>query len=180
MPAATLSLRIAYSGGEIWGTWRTAGFSLPTRWGGPGWGRAPGLAFRVGLIGGKLAHRLRDLFRVGHEELFLWDVERHRGDIGCRDANHRPVEVLESVLGDDCRHLSPKPACAVVLVHDDRLARLADRVEDRLPVERRQSSQVHDLDADALRFELLRRLQAVVGHQTPGKAAQLRAGPPDH
>src|SRR5438128_12467624 len=91
MPAATLSRRSRYSSGETDGTvWV---FALGAR------------ALR--LVGGKLAHRLRDLLGVGHEELFLRRVERHGGDVWRSDPHHRPVEVLKGVLGDDRRHLSP-------------------------------------------------------------------------
>src|SRR2546430_13984732 len=107
MPAATLSRRSRYSSGEIDGTvWV---FALAAR------------ALR--LVGGKLAHRLRDLLGAGHEELFLRRVEGHRGDVWRGDPHHRPVEVLKSVLGDDRRDLRPEPAGEVVLVHDHRLSR---------------------------------------------------------
>ncbi len=90
------------------------------------------------------------------------------------------VEVLERPLGHERGHLGAEPAGEVVLVHDQRLAGLAHRGEDGLPVQRREGAQVDHLHADALGLELPRRLEAVVGHETPGKAAQALALPPDH
>src|SRR2546426_12763358 len=116
MPAATLSLRIAYSAAEICGTSRTDGF-----------------AFGFGLVGGKLSHCLRDLLRVGHEELFLRRVERHRRDIWSGDSSDGAVQAVESVLGDGGRDLGAEPAREVVFVYDDSLARLPDRLQDRVP-----------------------------------------------
>src|SRR3954451_7185189 len=52
------------------------------------------------------------------------------------DADDRPVEVLESVLADDRRHLGADPARARCLVQHHDLARLANRREDRVHVER--------------------------------------------
>ena len=46
-----------------------------------------------------------------------------------RDARHGRVEVLERLLRDDRRHLGAEPACEVVLVHDQALARLSHRRE---------------------------------------------------
>src|SRR5689334_11050473 len=117
MPAATASLLSLYS------SWEMEGSSLPTKWGGPGWGLR--LLDRRS-VGGKLEHRLRDLGRAWHEELLLRCVERHRGDVRRRDPHHRPVEAVESVLRDDRRDLRAEPAREVVLMHDHRLARLDD------------------------------------------------------
>src|SRR3989442_6678379 len=87
MPAATLSRRSRYSSGEMDGTvWV---FALGAR------------ALR--LVGGKLAHRLRDLLGVGHEELFLRRVERHGGGGYRREPHPPPVEVLPDQLCDDSR-----------------------------------------------------------------------------
>src|SRR5579859_2215914 len=166
MPAQTASLRLRYSSGRTWGT------SLPTVWGGPGWGAPPEPDL---LVRGKRAHRLRDLLRAWHEEVLLRRVERHRGDVRRRDARDGPVEAVERVLGDERRDLRAETAGEVVLVHDHGLSRLADRLEDGVPVEGGQSPQVDDLDADAVRRHPLRRLQRVVRHQAPRKAAELGA-----
>src|SRR6266852_4657526 len=100
MPAVTHSRRIANSAGEIWGTSFTP--LTPTL--------SPVGERGVFLVRGKLAHRLRDLPRAGHEEVLLRCVERHRRDVGGGDANDGPVEIVEGVLGDDRRDLRPKPA----------------------------------------------------------------------
>src|SRR5690242_21827027 len=100
MPAATLARRSAYSACEIAGTWTGA----------------RGLAAR--LVGGKLAHRLRDLGRARHEEILLRGVEGHARDVGRGDAHDRAVEVVERVLGDDGGDLRSEAAGQVVLVHD--------------------------------------------------------------
>src|SRR3989442_1513336 len=118
------------------------------------------------LVRGKLPHRLRDLRRAGHEELLLRGVERHCRDVWRGDA-------VESMRGDDGCDSPPDPAGDVVLVNDHRLAGLANRFEDRVTVERRQTSQVDHLDAHAFGVELLGGLQAVVRHEAPGKTAQL-------
>src|SRR4030081_1492248 len=80
MPAATASRRLPYSSLEIW----IKAFSLPRTGEGRGGGTLPWpfrrdwgpLVLLDRLIGGKLPHRLRDLLRVRHEELFLRRVER--------------------------------------------------------------------------------------------------------
>src|SRR6266446_5906791 len=113
MPAATLSRRRLYSACSIWGggTWVLGG---------------RGRALPEPLVGGKLAHRLGDLGRAGHEEILLRRVEGHRRDVRRRHANHGSVETVESVLRDDGRNLGAKAAREVVLMDDHRLARLAD------------------------------------------------------
>src|SRR5450759_5565771 len=152
MPAATASRRIAYSAGAIEGY-----VSLPREAEASGGG--PSVLFGR-LIRGKLPHRLRDLVRVRHKELLLRAVERHGRDVRGRDADHRAVEVVEGVLRDDRRDLGAKTPAQVVLVHDHALARLADRLEDRIPGLRRKGPQVDDVHADALRLHLGRRLEA--------------------
>src|SRR5260370_4611428 len=76
------------------------------------------------LVRGKLSHRLRDLLRVGHEEILLWSVEVHGRDVGRGHAHHRPIQPSESMLRDARRDLSSKPPGQSVLAHDHRLASL--------------------------------------------------------
>ena len=90
------------------------------------------------------------------------------GHVRSGDPRHRPVEVVERLLGDDRRDLRAVPAEPVVLVDDEALAGLADGVEDRLLVERSERPQVDDLDADALLGDPVGRLEGVVGHQPVG------------
>src|SRR5947207_7895755 len=107
MPAATASLLFRYS------PWEMVGISLPTAWGGPGWGLR--LLDRRS-VGGKLAQRLGDLVRAGHEEVLLRPIERHRRDIRGRDPHDRPVQAVEGVLGDDRGDLRAESSREVVLV----------------------------------------------------------------
>src|SRR5260370_41109450 len=70
------------------------------------------------LVRGKLPHRLRDLGRVGHEELLLRIVEGHRGYVRPGHSHDRSVQAVESVIGDDRGDLGTDSAGKVVLVHD--------------------------------------------------------------
>src|SRR3982074_2320895 len=151
IPAATASRRIAYSAREMVGG--RADVPVPFRPFGP----PPRLAGRETFFSvcGKLFHRLCDLLWVGHEELFLRTVERHRRDVGRSDAHDWPVEAVECVLGDDRRYLAAEPPGHVVLVHDHGLARLAHRLQDRLPVQARHRPAADDLPAPALPLEVL-------------------------
>src|SRR3982074_661270 len=114
MPAATASRRLPYSSLEIW----IKAFSLPRKGEGRGRGTLPWPFRRDGgplvllerLIGGKLPHRLRDLLRVRHEELFLWRVERHGRDVWRGDAHDGAVQVVERVLRDDGRDFRAESA----------------------------------------------------------------------
>src|SRR5205823_9147084 len=158
IPVVTASLRLRYSSG------RMRGKSLPAPRGGPGWVALVEEWRRRGgfSVGGKDSHRLRDLRRTRHEELLLRGVERHRRNVRCGHSDYGPVQAVERVLGDDGCDLGPEAAGQVVLVHDHRLARLADGREDAVAVERRQGAQVDHLDTDPLRLERFGRLQAVV------------------
>src|SRR5580765_8129438 len=107
MPAPTASRRSAYSWGVIEGTVVLVNAPLP--------GPLPcGETEDFFLVGGKLSHRLCDFLGVRHDEIFLRCVEGHRGHVRRRDTDHRTVEVVEGVLGDDRRHLRAKPSCQVV------------------------------------------------------------------
>ena len=65
-------------------------------------------------------------------------------------ARNRAVEMLEGALADLRRDLGTEPAEAVGLVDDERLARLRDRGQDRLEIERAKGPQVDDLGLDAV------------------------------
>src|SRR6267378_616772 len=104
MPAATASRRLEYSDAAIAGTLRDA--VAPLRPCGPPPRRA---ATEIFFVGGKLSHCLRDLLRVGHEELFMRCVERHRGDVGSGDSSDGAVQAVERVLRDDGRDLGAEP-----------------------------------------------------------------------
>src|SRR5256714_15269757 len=89
MPAATASRRHWYSAGEISGIGfplpAPLSLALPPEEGGDG----------VRLVRGKLAHRLGDLGRAGHEEVLLRPVEGHGRDVRRGHAHDRTIEGLE-------------------------------------------------------------------------------------
>ena len=99
----------------------------------------------------------------------------HARHLGAGDPRDRAVEVVERLLGDDRRDLRAVAAELVVLVDDQALAGLADRVEQRLAVERAERPQVDDLDADAVVGDPVGRLERVVRHQPVGDDRDLRA-----
>src|SRR6266849_8462625 len=102
LPALTASRRSAYSSGPLLGKEiGVFGFGFDAFFAA---GRG---AF---LVGGKLSHRLRDLDRVGHEELLLRRVERHGRDVRSGEADDRRVQAVESMLRDDGRDLGSKTA----------------------------------------------------------------------
>lgn len=59
-------------------------------------------------------------------------------------------------------NLAAEAAALDLLGYDDGLVRLGDALADELLVQRIEAAQVDDLDADAVRRELFRRLQRVV------------------
>ena len=97
------------------------------------------------------------------------------GTSGPARRSHRRIEVGEGLLRDDGGDLGAVAAGQVVLVHDERLAGLAHRGQDRLLVDRRQRAQVDNLDIDPFSRHGLSRLQGVVMHHAIGKQAQVRA-----
>src|SRR6266705_5095625 len=135
-----------------------------------------GLAGLAGfLVRGKLPHRVGDLRRAWHVELLLRSVEGHGRDIRPGHTHDWPIEAVEGVLRDDGSNPGSEAAGEVVLVNDQRLARLFHRVEDRGPVERREATQVDHLHLDTFAGQRLRSLEAVVRHQPPREAAHVRA-----
>src|SRR5919197_2403036 len=113
----------------------------------------------------ELTRGLPDLVDGGQDRLLERRRERDR-HVGRRHAADRPVEVLESLVGDERRDLRAGRARLVRLVDDQDLARLADAGEERLLVERDERAQVEDLDARAL--EVLGRLERGVDHRPIG------------
>src|SRR5713101_4086100 len=158
MPAPTASRLAAYSSAPIRG-YEIAAFGAVV------------FCPAAVLVRGKLPHRLRDLGRIGHEELLLRGVEGHGGDVRPGYAHHGPVQTVERVLRDDRRDLRSESAREVVLVHDYRLARLAHGFENGFSVEGSETPEVDHLDAQAVGRQLFRGLQAVMGHEAPRKAA---------
>src|SRR3954466_5798910 len=83
----------------------------------------------------ELTRRLLHALDARQQGLLERWAERNRG-VRRGDPRHRPVEVLEGVLGDERRHLGAGRARVVGLVDDQRLRRLAHARQDRLGVER--------------------------------------------
>src|SRR5258708_8171081 len=109
IPAHTAWRLAAYSSGPTCGTLRCStplSLTLPPEGGGD----------TVFLVRGKLSHRLRDLLRVGPEEILLRGVERHGRDVGGGDAHHRPLGAVESMLRGEGRDPRSTTAGAAVLV----------------------------------------------------------------
>src|SRR5438132_3247763 len=98
MPAATASRRSAYSwsvmcgGADLDGplpTLSLKGEGACSGLGGPLPSPLPEGEGACGfLVGGKFSYCLCDLFWVGHEEVFLRGVERHRRDVWGSDPHH--------------------------------------------------------------------------------------------
>src|SRR5947209_2485269 len=92
----------------------------------------------------ELTTRLLDALDAGQHGLLQLRGERDR-HVGRRDPHDRPVEQLEAALGDQRGHLGAGGAGAVGLVEHDDLRAAADRLEDRLLVERHERSEVEHL-----------------------------------
>src|SRR3954471_19822954 len=87
----------------------------------------------------ELTARLLDVACLGQDRPLERRAERNRR-VRRGDAHDRTVEVLERALADQGRHLRADAARARGLVQHHDLARLADRAEDRLLVERAQGA----------------------------------------
>src|SRR3954447_3311304 len=120
----------------------------------------------------ELTAGLLDVAGLGQDRALERRRERDRR-VGRRDAHDRAVEVLEAALADQGGHLGADPARARGLVQHHDLARLADRREDRLLVERAQRAQVDHLDRGA--SQISRRLQSERHHLPVRDHAQVRA-----
>ena len=72
---------------------------------------------------------------------------------------------LKSRLSDDGSDFATQAAGQIVLVDDDGLACLVHRVEYSLFVQRVQSAQIDDLNADPLVGQFLGGFLRLVGHQ---------------
>src|SRR3989442_1303145 len=130
------------------------------RWGDP---RGPGRA-AARLEGAQLAHRLREVFRLGQDEVFeIGRVADER--IGGGHALHRGVEPGEGLVGHARRDIGAVAPRQRVFVRNEDLVRLPDRRGDRLPIHRREATQVDHLDARTVALlELLRRDQRPLHH----------------
>src|SRR4051795_2200523 len=101
------------------------------------------------LIGEELTASLLHGVDLGERRALERRAERDRL-VRRRNADDRAVEVLERVLADARRHLGPHAARAGGLVQNHDLARLADRGEDRVDVQRIHRPQVEHLDRCAV------------------------------
>src|SRR6476619_1062784 len=150
--------------------------SRPSRYGSSNpWSRDSSAASSAS-VGGKLPDPGGDLLRADHEPLLQDVVVRDAGHVRSGDPGHRPVEVVERLLGDDRGHLRAVAAEPVVFVDDHALAGLADRVEDSLLVEGPERPEVDHLDADPVVGDPVRGLEGVMGHQAVGAHGDLGAG----
>src|SRR6185503_3305236 len=89
----------------------------------------------------ELTARLLDVVDLGQHGLLERGRERDR-HVGRRDAHDGAVQVLPAPLGDQRGDLGAGGAGLVGLVDDHDLGGLADRLEDRLLVERHERAQV--------------------------------------
>src|SRR3954468_20254198 len=97
----------------------------------------------------ELTARLLDVACLGQDRPLERRAERNRR-VRRGHAHDRTVEVLEGALADQRRALGAHAARARRLVQHHDLARLADRAQDRLLVERAQRAQVDHLDRRAV------------------------------
>ena len=105
-----------------------------------------------------------DRGRIGHHR------RKERGAVGRRRKDaveplHRGIEVVKA-RSMTCAAISAgDPARREVLVHDQQAARLVQRREDGVDVQRRQRARVDHLGRDALPGKRLGRLQRPADHQ---------------
>src|SRR4051794_6109244 len=97
----------------------------------------------------ELTRSLLHAVDAGQQRLLEWGRERDR-HVGCGDAAHGAVEVLEGLLRDDRRDLGAGGAHLVGLVDDQHLRGLAHAGEDGLLVERHERAQVEHFDRRAV------------------------------
>ncbi len=86
-------------------------------------------------------------------------TERHRHGRKVEPLR-RLLEEAEALVGEDAGHLRRHAGGRITFVRDHQPSGLADRLADRVRIERRERPQVDDLGIDALDRELGRRLQA--------------------
>src|SRR5215469_8836924 len=113
-----------------------------------------------------------DITHLGQEVFLLRRGERHRRILR-GDPHDRSVEIVESFLMNDGADLSRDASCANILVQHDYFVRPAHRPGNRLAVERRQRSQIHDLQFNAFLGQDLGRFQRDVHHRRISDNAQV-------
>ena len=109
-------------------------------------------------------------------EPLLLDPCGRVGRVEAADPENRRLEGVEALLGDPGRDLGAHAEVGVRLVGDDDATGLADRLEDRLHVERREGAQVDDLDAPALLRRRLGGGEAGLHHRAVGQQRDVGAG----
>ena len=102
-----------------------------------------------------------DVLRVRDRGLLEPLRVRHR-HVGAGDPLDRRVEVVEGLLLDQRREVGADAAVRPALLDDHAAVRLADRVEDRVEVERAQRARVDHLGLDAVLVG--ERLRGLLGH----------------
>src|SRR4051795_5432424 len=124
-----------------------------------------GMTTSISSVLEEVTARLLDAVDGRQERLLERRRERDR-HVGRRDADDRPVEVLEALLGDQRGDLRAGGARRVGLVDDHHLRAAPHRLEDRLLVERHERAQVEHAHRGAV--EVLGRLQRGVHHRSVG------------
>src|SRR5438105_11311570 len=103
-------------------------------------------------------------------------VGRREGDMRRRDPHDRSIEVVEELLPDDRRDLGSPATEARVLLDREQTRRLRDRRPDRRHVERNERTNVDHLGVEAIRAELLGRLQRARHHRGERHERDVPAG----
>src|SRR5260370_2550712 len=70
--------------------------------------------------------------------------------MGARYARDRPVEIFEQILGQYSRQFGTNTAGKRILVHNQYLVGVLDRLEYCLAVKRRETAQVNHLDIQVI------------------------------
>src|SRR6202171_2870521 len=108
----------------------------------------------IGLLSDHGADELLDVLAGGDRCLFERQAVRHR-HLRAAQAPHRRVQVVEAALRHAGRDLGRHTVGRPALLDHHAAACLADRVHDRLPVDRSYGAQVDDLSVHVLFLQLL-------------------------
>src|SRR5487761_326942 len=168
--ASTLSVEISNSGSSR-STFSPGFFShfvtVPSKMLSPIWGIITSVAISVSSknsISRQLARGGKNIVLVGQKALFKRRRERYRRVL-CRDAQNRPVQILERAFARDRRDFSRDAAGARVLVNDQQLVRFFHRLQNGFFVERQQRPQIDDFRLDSLFRQFLGGFERRVHHR---------------
>src|SRR5690606_29241852 len=108
--------------------------------------------------------------RVGHEKFLHGMAVGNAGHIGSGQAANGSIEIFERLVCQHRRDLRAVAERPVVLVHDQRLARLFHRVDHRRFIQRQQGTKVYHFHVDTVALgDLFGGLQRVMRHHAVGK-----------